>query len=337
MVGQKWRNLTPEERSSRKKERKREQMKRYRKRKKLEFEAAKRAAESSSSSSDEDLREPNMENEGFLRKLIPLEYFHQETDDDGGERAQALQELQDGMEEDLQLEAAEDDPDDPCVQQDQIIVEKASESEEFENPRIQQVPMSRMREQKAEIAHKLASIKCQGNISDMALERVFKLCVDNAGTLNELKKAKVITSSYKKSLRPVALEQVPKVYCSALIKDQHPDTGVVQYVWKKNLLSIPREVLHPPSPSKCLRLEAYVKIKDIKEMHLKNHELNAEDAQKHLKNIALSCDGVEDSKHSSRTFTIVSIRINRCIYVTRIFHYLCSDKEARPNQIERVR
>ncbi len=189
-----------------------------------------------------------------------------------------------------------------------------------------------------ELSKSLARIKISSNISESAMNQLMQLFAEKGGEYRELLDNGDITASYSGSIKPKLLKSLPSFQNSILLKVE--DTAKGYYYEKiEGLVAIPEEyfTLPPNGNKRLLRTECSALLKDIKELYLETHGGRSAANLQHLQNIALSADGVQESKKGSTTFLIVSIRINNCIYLAHMFDVRIGVAESKPSPIEWLR
>ncbi len=189
-----------------------------------------------------------------------------------------------------------------------------------------------------ELSKELARIKISCNISASAMDQLMKLFADKGQEYRELLDNGDITASYTNSVKPKLLKTLPSFRNSILLKVE--DTAKGYYYEKiEGLEAIPEMyyTLPPSGNTRLLRTECSALLKDIKELYLETHGGRSAANLQHLQNIALSADGVQESKKGSTTFIIVSIRINNCIYLAHMFDVRIGVAESKPSPSEVLR
>ncbi len=188
----------------------------------------------------------------------------------------------------------------------------------------------------AVIVKKFAQIKACSNVSEEAIEKMFKMFCQEKERINRLLLQRRITQSYKKSIKPQALKCIPTVFCSYYIEEKTED-GQTLLFKTKDVREIPTKYLNipPTSQQKLLRMESYVKLADIKQSFIRNH--GTDKLKEHLANCHVSVDGVKESAKGKRTFIIVTLRIHQCLYVYRVFNPLLGNQRSKPSPVEILR
>ena len=186
----------------------------------------------------------------------------------------------------------------------------------------------------------IASIKVSHDISDAAIEDMFKTMCDNLDAIKSLLKSGIISSSYRTSIKPRALVSCPKINCSYVL--EKPCEGGVTREEKRDLQVIPRSILCLPSksPKRLLWTGASVLLKDIADHYVDAHKLlgfSQETLHLHLQSAQVSVDGVRESPKGSRHFIITSIRFGQCIYILNVLHPLLGDPKNAPKPKEILR
>ena len=189
-----------------------------------------------------------------------------------------------------------------------------------------------------ELSKELARIKISSNISELAMDQLMKLFADKGQVYKELLDSGDITGSYSGSIKPKLLKSLPPFHNTILLKVEDTAKG---YYYKKieGLQAIPEMyfTLPPNGNTRLMRTECSAFLKDIKELYLDTHGGRTAANLQHLLNIALSADGVRESKKGSTTFLIVSIRINNCIYLAHMFDVRIGVTESKPSPYELLR
>ncbi len=188
----------------------------------------------------------------------------------------------------------------------------------------------------ARLVRKIIEVKVTSKVSERAIEKLFSLFCDERETIGELLESGGITRSYKKSIKPKALKQIPPIFCSVTIQERRDDETIFRRI--NNLTTIPKQYLNlPPSGNKkLLCTEATVSLRDIKRQYLRTHKANP-NALEHLQHTQISADGVRESNTGKRTFVVVSLRIKDCIYAYKLFNPLIGVKESAPSPKEVLR
>ena len=70
-----------------------------------------------------------------------------------------------------------------------------------------------------DLVRRVTMIKVGSDVSDEAIEAMFKLFCEKSGQIRALITARRITSSYKKSIKPKALAFCPTIYCSYVVQE----------------------------------------------------------------------------------------------------------------------
>ncbi len=217
---------------------------------------------------------------------------------------------------------------------------RAGDNEDFVPLSAAGATSSRQARNKAleELSRELARIKISSNISESAMDQLMKLFADKGQVYKELLDNGEITGSYSGSIKPKLLKSLPTFNNTILLKIEDPAKG---YYYQKieGLEAIPETyfTLPPNGNTRLLRTECSAFLKDIKELYLETHGGRSAANLQHLQNIALSADGVQESKKGSTTFLIVTIRINKCIYLAHMFDVRIGVAESKPSPYELLR
>ncbi len=189
----------------------------------------------------------------------------------------------------------------------------------------------------ADLVSDVVRLKVKSNVSDAALDEMFRIFYRRHDTLVMLKERKLMAPNYTNGVRPYATDRLLDISCSLLLKEENPARGTY-YRRVEGLKTIPAEYLNLPhnSRTKLLRMETSVKLRDIKAMYKESHG-NGRQVQSQLLACDLSADGVAQSKSGARTFVVVTVRIGSCIYVTRIFNHLVGVEESKATALELLR
>ena len=185
-----------------------------------------------------------------------------------------------------------------------------------------------------------ASIKVTSDISDGAIEKLFRVFCKESPRIHDLLLARRITTSYKRSVRPRALVGCPAVFTSYVVLETHGNDKRKDEV--VGLRTLPKEILHlPPSGNRrLLRSTSYVSIASIVSLYVSSHlklGYTLTELKEHLRNAQLSADGVRESAKGTRTFIIVSLKLGECIYVVSILNPLIGDPENKPTPVDILR
>ena len=186
------------------------------------------------------------------------------------------------------------------------------------------------------IAKKFAQVKVGSNVSDGAIEKLFKMFCEEKDRISRLLQQRRITRSYRKSIKPQALKCIPTVFCSYNIQETTTEGQIMLYK-TTDMREIPTRYLNipPTSNQKLLRMESYVRLVDIKRSFIKNH--GTDNLKEHLANCHVSVDGVKESAKGRRTFIIVTLRIHNCLYLYRVFNPLIGNQASKPSPVELLR
>ncbi len=186
------------------------------------------------------------------------------------------------------------------------------------------------------IVKKFAQIKVSSNVSDAAIEKLFRMFCEEKERLSRLLAQRRITKSFRKSIRPQAIKCIPTVFCSYYIQEKQDDEQNILYK-TSDVREIPTKYLNLPATSNqiLLRMESYVKLPDIKRSYIRKH--GTQNIKEHFANCHVSVDGVKESAKGKRTFIIVTLRINKCLYVYRVFNPLMGNQASKPSPVELLR
>ncbi len=186
-----------------------------------------------------------------------------------------------------------------------------------------------------QLAGEIAKIKVSSNVSDSALDKIIGSIADNREAFGDLLDTGVLKASYTKGMKPHLLQKLPKFNISVLLKVEDSSKG---YYYEKfdGLTEIPEEYLKLPANGKKtpLRNECSVQVSEVKKLFLETHGGRSAANLRHLKNISLSADGVQESKRGSTTFIIVTMRIHQTIYLVHIFDFRIGVAESKPTAVE---
>ena len=186
------------------------------------------------------------------------------------------------------------------------------------------------------LVKKLSVVKVSSNISDLAMEKLFKVFCEELEAIKQMLAERRITKSYKYSVKPQALKQIPPVFCTYYIKKESTEGTTI--LKTSEVRSIPTKYLQlsTTGEERLLRMESYVHLKDIKRCYLRTHGAGI-DKKEHFGSCQLSVDGVKESAKGKRTFVIVTLRIKSCIYVYRVFNPLLGDSSSKPSPVDILR
>ncbi len=186
------------------------------------------------------------------------------------------------------------------------------------------------------ITKKFAQIKVCSNVSDLAIEKMFKMFCEERERINRLLDQRRITKSFRKSIRPQAIKCIPPIFCSYYIQEKN-EVGETTLYKTADVREIPTKYLNlpPTSNQQLLRMESYVTLADIKRSYIRNH--GTENMREHFQNCHVSVDGVKESAKGRRTFIIITLRINKCLYIYRVFNPLVGNHASKPSPVELLR
>ncbi len=175
----------------------------------------------------------------------------------------------------------------------------------------------KLKDARDRFARAIAAVKSTSHVSDQAMEKLYKIFAEHVNTVAELLDKKMVTKSYRISLKPIALRDIPTVYSAVMLEHKDADTSSIERI--SGLIRIPEEYWNLPetSDTRLLRVEAYVLLSDIKAHYTKVHQklgFSMESIEEDFASSHLGSDGVQESKKGSRTFEVVTIRFGRCIY-----------------------
>ncbi len=190
-------------------------------------------------------------------------------------------------------------------------------------------------EQRDELARAVSSVRATSVCSDQAIEKMFRAVATRAESVAKLLQQKLITTSYKKSLKTVALQGIPNVFCAVSVLDMRGEQDKV--VRLPPLKCVPKKYLRPMDGQKLLRTDSFVNLGDIvvfhREIHLKQGYSEAQ-VKKQLKTMDISIDGVRESQKGQRKLVVVSVRFLGCIYLWRVYNPLVGDEPSKPSMDE---
>ena len=175
------------------------------------------------------------------------------------------------------------------------------------------------------------------DISNAAMEDIFKVMCENIDDIRAMLRSGRITSNYRTCIKPKAMLACPNIECSYIL--ERNIAGELTRDCKKGLESIPKEILQlsQTSPTRLLWTEASVKLADIVDHHVHAHRqlrFSAEKLHQDLANAQISVDGVRESPKGSRTFIITTIRLGSCIYVVNVLNPLLGDPKNKPTPFD---
>ncbi len=209
-----------------------------------------------------------------------------------------------------------------------LLQPEAAESDNNGEDDAEEVEVS-LQDDLREFAKDMAQLKSSSCISDQAMEKAFKLFTKHSDRVTRLIANKMMTNSYKNSVRPLLVKQSVPVWCAATVLRWN---GGQPYKERRHRLKeIPEEYFQLPPHDKLLCIEAYTNINDVKEHYLRQHKDSRTQGmlKEDLKFLTLASDGVAESNKGSRTFHAVLLRVGRCCYLLSIFNILCGDKNAQ--------
>ena len=189
------------------------------------------------------------------------------------------------------------------------------------------------------IVKAVATVKIRSEVSDNAIDSLLKLFCHHQADIRRLLRTGELFPNYRKCIRPKALEFCPAIMCAYVLERKY--AGDVTQIEKDGLETIPANVLNLPNHgTRCLlRTEAYVSIRAIKKHHIMLHKgkISDEMIRNQLQNADMSADGVRESAKGARSFTILSIRFGRCIYIVSVVNPLLGVRHSKPSPTELLR
>ena len=266
---------------------------------------------------------------GGFPDAFPAHANQQPQRQDGWE---ADEEEHDGEEEDEEEEGSfpwedQDDDEDGAGQGDG----DDDEGEQVEGPHVWRTFLQDL-PPKERVALDIAAVKSTTNVSDTAITKLLKVFLKHQKTINELMARGQFSPDYTRCLRPLAIKHIPRVNCAVTLERT---VGVHKTIEREeDLQAIPRKYLHLRAGGalRLLRVEAYVKLRDIKNHHAKTHSAEGRTAEELLEdynNCAISLDGVQEARSGKRTFHVVSIRMGKCIYLHKVFNPIIGDEASK--------
>ncbi len=124
----------------------------------------------------------------------------------------------------------------------------------------------------AEVGEELAKIKVSSNISDAALDKLFKFFCAHRGTVFKLVDDGSVHPSYSKGFKPALVENLLPIFCSVVLKEVIAGAPP-QYRHIEELKCIPAEYLNlgEDDSTKLLRQDTYVHVGDVKKFYFDTH------------------------------------------------------------------
>ena len=155
-----------------------------------------------------------------------------------------------------------------------------------------------------------------------------------AEDIADLKREGAVTASYRWSIRPSLVVNVPRVTYGCLIEDTSADPeDRISYI--DGLSVVPEAFITFPAggPQKMLRQDGRTTLQELKRFHWGQCQKHGADRRmflNHLWNMDFSSDGVKESNCSQRTLLICSIRLGRSVYLYQVFNPLLGNPDAKP-------
>ena len=241
----------------------------------------------------------------------------------------------------------------------------ASLSNETDLPSYNQPPTI-LQEKADSLADRLVAIRARHRVSDRAIEEVFQVywhvvlwyycsitvCItcliqvllQSAEDVVELRKAGILSGTYRHKVRHLAVKKIPAIHCSALIESV--EEGIAKVIKLRPAQQLPKLVAQPPAGVYVLRTEAFMHLKDIVRHYKRTHSalgIPAHYQRHNLQHAILSADGVRCGKSGGRNLQVVSIMIGGDIYPWAVYCPVkaadnpCEMAEAKPNVDELLR
>lgn len=197
------------------------------------------------------------------------------------------------------------------------------------------------KDRKENMAMELAAAMGSSNMSQAAITKVMKIFAKNLPTFTQFTHEEGDSMSYRHSLRPLAMKEIPK-YTNDVITLHQDDEGHWIKKERKGLPTIPNEALKYRScdGNVLLRSDCRTTLAELKRFHrlvLQRQGLGEDQALQDFNNIYISSDGVQISQHAKRKLDVISVRFGlRAIYFYKVMNPLCGRKEAKPRADEKL-
>ncbi len=170
--------------------------------------------------------------------------------------------------------------------------------------------------------------------------RVFLNNLDDIKLLNDRRR---ITTNFRHGIKPKASYIVPKILCAVKVRRADEDAEDAQY--HKDMEVIPSMYLRATRSERkrrrhyiLLRQEAYTSLAEIKMHYYRTHQhLTSLEQRRNLRNAAFSIDGVQETKHGSRTLILVTVQFGKCIFLWHVLNPLKKKTGAKPSAEELLR
>lgn len=132
--------------------------------------------------------------------------------------------------------------------------------------------------------------------------------------------------SYRKFVKPLVMDGVPKFKYAVLVDDNRTNPPTRRYV--RDLDTIPNCYTHQSTEHnyKIVRQEGGTTLKEIKNFHwsvARAQGLTLEQFKAHCSKVDVSLDGVAESPHAKRSLYILSVRFGSSIYLWKVYNYAC--------------
>lgn len=162
-----------------------------------------------------------------------------------------------------------------------------------------------------------------------------------SNNVSELREAKMLGWSYRKSIKPVVMKGLPKFTYATLVHDPSKDPPN-DLVYTTDLDAIPEDLINLGlhDEKTLLRQDGFTTWQEIKAFHKKlmhRSGRSEEQFRQECLSLDLGLDGVQESKKGIRTFLIVSLRVGNYIYIIAIYNPLLSNNLAKPSATEVLR
>lgn len=190
-----------------------------------------------------------------------------------------------------------------------------------------------------QLANNLANIKARRNVSQRAVEDIVALFVKNINAIKRLKDNGEITASYINNIKKKAECHIPSIKCMLKIQKQNAD-GTHTIKVKRNLDRIPEKYLVQGTRPKYVVLNqaAATSLQEIKRHFKRLHPHYTEQEYKAIfAKTNMGIDGVRECISGARTFIIITIDLNGCLFLLQVHNYLKEHLLAKPTLDELIR
>ncbi len=187
------------------------------------------------------------------------------------------------------------------------------------------------------LANQFAKVKALTDISENGIQKMLDVMFPHLEEIKSLLDDGSITKNYRHGIKPKCQYYLPKIRCSAKVMDSQ--NGEETIFFEEELLTIPRKYTDP----RCARYtllwqECHTTLDEIKQHYRRIHPtLSEDDYGRIFRDLSVGMDGVRETEHGSRTLIMITVIVDECIHLWKVYNPLMSVKDAKPTLEEILR